>query len=49
MLVRPVETRDRGLSEFGSDTWLDNGASIQAHQALGFTVTERLVCFLKHL
>jgi aminoglycoside 6'-N-acetyltransferase I len=41
--------RRRGLTEFGSDTWLDNEASIQAHQALGFAMTERLVCFLKRL
>ena len=50
-LVQAAETwaRDRGLTEFGSDTWLDNVASIRAHRALGFTETERLVCFLKHL
>jgi aminoglycoside 6'-N-acetyltransferase I len=50
-LVQAAETwaRERGLTEFGSDTWLDNEASIQAHQALGFAVTERLVCFLKRL
>ena len=50
-LVRAAESwaRTRGLTEFGSDTWLDNEASIQAHQALGFAVTERLVCFLKRL
>jgi aminoglycoside 6'-N-acetyltransferase I len=50
-LVQAAETwaRDRGLSEFGSDTWLDNEASILAHQSLGFAVTERLVCFLKRL
>jgi aminoglycoside 6'-N-acetyltransferase I len=50
-LVQAAETwaRDRGLSEFGSDTWLDNEASIRAHQAVGFVVTERLVCFLKRL
>ena len=51
VLVQAAETwaRDRGLTEFGSDTWLENEASIQAHQALGFSVTERLVCFLKRL
>ena len=50
-LVRAAETwaRDRGLTEFGSDTGLDNEASIRAHQALGFSETERLVCFLKRL
>jgi aminoglycoside 6'-N-acetyltransferase I len=50
-LVQAAETwaQDRGLSEFGSDTWLDNEASIRAHQALGFTETDRIVCFLKRL
>jgi aminoglycoside 6'-N-acetyltransferase I len=50
-LVQAAEAwaRDRGLTEFGSDTWLENEASIRAHQALDFTVTERLVCFLKRL
>jgi aminoglycoside 6'-N-acetyltransferase I len=50
-LVQAAEAwaRDRGLTEFGSDTWLDNEASILAHQSLGFAVTERLVCFLKRL
>ena len=48
-LVQAAETwaRNRGLTEFGSDTWLENEASIRAHQAIGFVVTERLVCFLK--
>jgi aminoglycoside 6'-N-acetyltransferase I len=50
-LVQAAETwtRERGLTEFGSDTWLENEASILAHQALGFAVAERLVCFLKRL
>jgi aminoglycoside 6'-N-acetyltransferase I len=50
-LVRAAEAwaRDRGLTEFGSDTWLENEASVRAHEALGFEVTERLVCFLKRL
>jgi aminoglycoside 6'-N-acetyltransferase I len=50
-LVRAAEAwaKDRGLTEFGSDTWLENDVSIRAHQALGFTVAERLVCFLKRL
>ena len=48
-LVQAAETwaRNRGLTEFGSDTWLENEASIRAHQAIGFVITERLVCFLK--
>ena len=50
-LVQAAENwaRDRGLQEFASDTWLWNEASIQAHLALGFEETERLVCFLKRL
>lgn len=41
--------RGIGLSEIGSDTWLDNEISIQAHQKLGYRETERLVHFLKKL
>jgi aminoglycoside 6'-N-acetyltransferase I len=41
--------RDQGFKEFGSDTWLHNAAGIEAHRALGFEETERLVCFLKRL
>lgn len=39
----------KGLREIGSDTWLDNQASIEAHQKLGYTVSERLVHFVKKL
>ncbi|MGC1379146.1 MAG: GNAT family N-acetyltransferase, partial [Anaerolineales bacterium] len=35
--------RSLGLTEMGSDTWLDNEASIQAHIRLGYQETERLV------
>lgn len=35
----------RGLREMGSDTWLDRQGSIDAHRALGFEETERIVCF----
>lgn len=41
--------RVKGLKELGSDTELHNEAAIQAHKALGFEETERLVCFLKRL
>ena len=41
--------RDLGLTEMGSDTWLDNEASIRAHIRLGYKETERLVHFVKRL
>lgn len=41
--------RSIGLTEMGSDTWLDNEISIQAHEKLGYRETERLVHFLKRL
>ena len=41
--------RSKGLRALGSDTELPNEASINAHKALGFEETERLVCFLKRL
>ena len=41
--------RSKGLRELGSDTELHNEAAIQAHKALGFEETERIVCFLKRL
>jgi hypothetical protein len=33
----------------GSDTWLANEGSIQAHLKLGYHEEERLVHFVKHL
>jgi aminoglycoside 6'-N-acetyltransferase I len=50
-LVQAAEdwAREIGLIEMGSDTWLDNEASIQAHGKLGYQETERLVHFLKRL
>jgi aminoglycoside 6'-N-acetyltransferase I len=50
-LVRAAEdwARSLGLKEMGSDTWLDNEASIHAHGKLGYQETERLVHFLKRL
>ncbi len=50
-LARAAEdwAREKGCSEMGSDTWLDNGASIHAHLKLGYTEAERLVHFVKQL
>lgn len=39
----------RGHTEIASDTQIDNAASIEAHQRLGYHEVERLVCFLKPL
>jgi aminoglycoside 6'-N-acetyltransferase I len=39
----------RGCRELASDAQLDSHVSIEAHRRLGFTETERLVCFLKRL
>jgi aminoglycoside 6'-N-acetyltransferase I len=39
----------RNFSEIASDTQIDNGASQDAHAALGFEVAERLVAFRKSL
>jgi aminoglycoside 6'-N-acetyltransferase I len=41
--------RARGCREMGSDTWLDNDASIEAHKRLGYEEAERLVHFTKRL
>jgi aminoglycoside 6'-N-acetyltransferase I len=41
--------RAAGYSELASDAAIDNAASIAAHQALGFELTDRIVCFLKRL
>jgi aminoglycoside 6'-N-acetyltransferase I len=41
--------RARGLTEMGSDTWLDNETSITAHKQLGYVEMERLVHFAKKL
>ncbi len=50
-LVNAMENwaRQKGLSEMGSDTWLDNQTSISAHQRLGYVEMERLVHFAKKL
>jgi aminoglycoside 6'-N-acetyltransferase I len=51
MLIKAAENwaRQQGCTEFGSDTWLDNEASIAAHTALGFIETDRVVSFMKPL
>ncbi|HVN15216.1 MAG TPA: GNAT family N-acetyltransferase [Anaerolineales bacterium] len=41
--------RGLGMTEMGSDTWLDNEISIKAHLAAGYEEVERLVHFLKTL
>lgn len=41
--------REHGCTEMGSDTWLENEVSIQAHGKTGYDEVERLVHFLKHL
>jgi aminoglycoside 6'-N-acetyltransferase I len=50
-LIAAVEAwaRARGHTELASDTWPENAASIAAHERLGFTIVERLVCFRKPL
>jgi aminoglycoside 6'-N-acetyltransferase I len=49
--VKAVEewARSQGLKEMGSDTWLNNEASIRAHMAMGYRETERLVHFARML
>lgn len=41
--------REKGCSEMGSDTWLDNEAGIRVHKKLGYYEVERLVHFVKKL
>ena len=50
-LVRAAEqwAREQGCVEFASDVEIDNAGSIAAHVALGFTETDRVVCFRKDL
>ena len=50
-LVRAAEewARALGMEEMGSDTWLDNDVSIEAHKKLGYEEAERLVHFAKRL
>lgn len=39
----------QGFNELASDTEIDNKKSIAIHKQLGFTETDRVVCFLKKL
>ena len=50
-LIAAVEdlAKRAGYRELGSDTWLDNTASIAAHEALGFEPTEKIQYFRKRL
>jgi aminoglycoside 6'-N-acetyltransferase I len=41
--------REQGCREIASDTWLDNQPSQRAHEALGFTETDRVVTYRKAL
>ena len=41
--------REKGCTEMGSDTWLDNEESINAHRKTGYNEVDRLVHFLKKL
>ena len=41
--------RQVGCTEMGSDTWIDNQVSIDAHKKLGYEEVERLVHFMKKL
>jgi aminoglycoside 6'-N-acetyltransferase I len=51
VLVQLAEqwAREKGCSEMGSDTWLENESSISAHLRLGYVEVERLVHFVKRL
>jgi aminoglycoside 6'-N-acetyltransferase I len=48
-LVRTAESwsRSKGCEEFGSDTRVDDNASISFHKSIGFRETDRQVVFLK--
>jgi len=50
-LVEAAEAwaRRQGCVEFASDTHIDNLPSAKAHEALGFTETDRIRCFRKSL
>lgn len=41
--------RKQGCREMASDTWLDNKASDQAHRALGFVESSRLIHYRRPL
>jgi aminoglycoside 6'-N-acetyltransferase I len=41
--------REKGCTEMGSDTWLENDMAIRAHKKMGYHEVERLVHFVKQL
>jgi aminoglycoside 6'-N-acetyltransferase I len=51
LLCRAVEawSREHGCRELTSDTEIDNGLSQRMHEALGFSESERVVCYHKRL
>ena len=51
LLCRAVETwaREQGCRELASDTEIDNVISQTMHEALGFTESERVVCYNKRI
>ncbi len=51
LLMQAAEqwAREQGCTEMGSDTESHNVASEEAHQRLGYSITSRLVTFLKPL
>ena len=49
MVAAETWALNNGFSEIASDTELKNEGGIAAHQALGFTEVERVVCFMKKL
>jgi aminoglycoside 6'-N-acetyltransferase I len=50
-LIRAAEewSRAQGCREMASDALIDNDASVNAHQALGFEIVDRCVHFRKNL
>ena len=41
--------RDRGIRELASDVEIDNAGSQRWHKMMGFTETERVICYRKQL
>ncbi|MCK6462006.1 MAG: GNAT family N-acetyltransferase [Planctomycetes bacterium] len=41
--------REQGATEIASDTWIDNGGSQRAHEALGFQEVDRCVNYRKRI
>lgn len=40
---------EKGCTEFASDCEFDNAGSLRFHRAMGFTETNRIICFKKKL